>query len=92
MKNPGRSDMDPAEIRGLPVMNQHVEREPAKRPALYAENEHDYSRTAEEEDTSLLGTWDLFLVIRAVEDGRLNAEEARELIERPGLVVGPPLA
>lgn len=73
-------------------MNQHVEQEPARRPDLYAENEHDYSQIAAEADISLLSTWDLFLILRAVEDDQMTAADARRRIETPGLVKGPSLA
>jgi hypothetical protein len=86
MKDPGRTDIDPLQIQGLLIMNQHMTLEPLRRPRLFESNEHDYPKQAEEMGVTLLSTWDLFQILRAVDDGQLSKTDARLMIRQPGLV------
>jgi hypothetical protein len=91
-EHPGRSDIDPARILGLLVMNQHtgLHRGPAERPGLYEGNEG-YQRLASSAGIGLLSTFELFLLLRLVDAGELTKAAARQLIKRPGLIKAPRL-
>jgi hypothetical protein len=88
-KDPGRDDIEPFEIRGLLVMNQHSEMDPAQRPDRYEGNENNYVEHAAALDVGLLSSYEFFKLIQAVQAGRLDKAAARELIKASGLIKAP---
>ena len=88
-KDPGREDINAADIRGLLIMNQHVGTEPRARPDLFEGNENNYQELATGMEVGLLSTYDLFMLIRLVDMGQLTKAKAREIIKTSGLVKAP---
>jgi hypothetical protein len=90
-KEPGREDVEGLDVSGLLVMNQYVLQEPMKRPRLYEGNEQSQA-LARDMDITVMSTWDLFQLVRSVEEGRVSKEDARRSVETPGVVeLGPDL-
>jgi hypothetical protein len=88
-QNPGRSDIDVTDIRGLLIVNQMYEREPTRRDRLFASSATDWPQQAAETGITLVATWELFKLIRDLEAGTLSRAQARATLQEPGLFVWP---
>ena len=86
-KKPGRDDIDPGDIRGLLIVNQMHRDEPAKREPLFASSsDMDWPGHAAEVGITLVSTWELFKLLRAVAADHLTREQARSRLQQPGLL------
>jgi hypothetical protein len=78
-------DIDPTDIRGLLIVNQMHREEPARREPLYASSQDmDWPEHAAETGITLISTWELFKLIRAVDAGKLTRDQARAMLRQPG--------